>query len=101
MTGSLAVSVPVQGGRMRRREFFALVSGAVAWTFKARAQASKKLWRVGVVTGEDGERRRRALEENLARLGYTPKIDFTVSLSTVVPSPKNYEDAIARLLPDI
>jgi putative ABC transport system substrate-binding protein len=86
---------------MKRREFIALVSGSVSWVFNSAAQASKKVWRVGVVTGEDGERRRRALEENLAQAGYTPNTDFTVSLSTVVPSPKNYEDAIARLLPNI
>jgi putative tryptophan/tyrosine transport system substrate-binding protein len=86
---------------MRRRDFVALVSGSISWVFNSAAQASKKVWRVGVITGEDAERRRRALEENLAQLGYTPNMDFTVSLSTVVPSPKNYEDAIARLLPNI
>ena len=73
----------------------------VAWAFNAAAQTSKKTWRIGVVTGEDGERRRRALEEDLAQLGYTPGRDITVSLRTVVPSPKHYEDAIAALLPDI
>jgi putative tryptophan/tyrosine transport system substrate-binding protein len=86
---------------VRRREFIALVGGAVAWACNAAAQPLKKTWRVGIVTGEDGDRRRRALEENLARLGHAPGRDFTVSLSIVVPSPKHYADAIAALLPDI
>ena len=81
---------------MRRREFVAVLSGAVAWAFEA---GSKKVWRVGVVTGEDDERRRRMLEENIARLGYTPNVDFTVSLSTVVPSPKNYERQLPTCFP--
>ena len=66
-----------------------------------RSPGIKKSWRIGVVIGEDGERRRRALGENLTQLGYSPGTDFTVSLSTPVPSSNNYEDAIFSLLPEI
>src|SRR5262245_5642673 len=91
-----------RGHRMRRREFITLIGGAAAaWPLTARAQQAGKVWRIGVVTGEDLERRGRALQEYLSQLGYSPDTDFTISLGTVVPSSKNYEDAIARLLPDI
>src|SRR5262245_51671722 len=85
---------------MRRRDFIALTSGLLSWVFNTAAQA-KKVWRIGIVTGEDLERRGRALQEYLSQLGYSPYTDFTISLGTVVPSTNSYEDAIARLLPDI
>jgi len=41
------------------------------------------------------------LKRTWPQLGYSRHTDFIVSLRTVVPSSKNYEDAIGRLLPDI
>ena len=56
---------------MRRREFIALVSGAAAWPFPARAQQTK-VWRVGaLLLGiADAESFRAELREGLRSSGY-------------------------------
>ena len=90
---------------MRRREFLSLLStSAVTWPLNVWAQQStKKTWRIGHVhtAGETAKLRVRALEEHLTGLGYVQGRDVTISHLHVVPSPKNYEDAIAGLLPNI
>jgi putative ABC transport system substrate-binding protein len=90
---------------MNRRKFISsLAASAATWPRNVRAQqSSKKTWRVGVVrtSFHYSDRYDRALEEHLAKLGHMQGREITISVRAVVPSPKNYEDAIAGMLPDI
>ena len=83
---------------MNRREFVCFLgTSAAIWPRNVRAQqSSKKTWHVGVVHSRDDEadRRDRALDEHLTNLGYVQGREITISVRAVVPSPKNYEDAM-------
>jgi len=88
---------------VNRRQFISLLgTSAATWSFDVRAQQSlKKTWRVGVVHTRDDQtdRRNGALEETLAKLGYVQGREVEISVRTVVPTPKNFEDAITGMLP--
>ena len=59
---------------MRRREFIALVGGAVAWPLGVSAQQDKQVRRIGVLMGiandPQGQARAKAFEEALQELGW-------------------------------
>jgi putative ABC transport system substrate-binding protein len=70
---------------MRRREFMALIGGAVAWPLAARTQQADRVRRVGVLTGfakDDPESQRRvtAFLRGLRELGWwdggNVRVDF-------------------------
>jgi putative ABC transport system substrate-binding protein len=81
---------------MRRREFIALVSGAVAWPLTARAQQSERVRRIGVLMGYpendlEGPAFYAAFREGLEKLGWTE--DRNIRIDTRWAPP---EDAEAR-----
>ena len=64
---------------MRRREFVALFSGAVAWPFAARAQ-QKQTHRVGVLSQDMQPGLLEAFREELHKLGYVEGSDVSIEL---------------------
>jgi putative tryptophan/tyrosine transport system substrate-binding protein len=61
---------------MRRREFIAGLGGAAVWPLGARAQQPDRMWRIGVLMGEDendpeGKARFSGFTQRLAELGWT------------------------------
>ena len=68
---------------MRRRDFVALLSGAAAWPFAARAQQPERVRRVGVLqpTAENDpetQARTKAFRQGLAALGWTEGRDILI-----------------------
>jgi putative ABC transport system substrate-binding protein len=58
---------------MRRREFIAVLGGAAAWPLAARAQQSRRTWRIGLLETTDAAQNQAnldALREGLRALGY-------------------------------
>ena len=56
---------------MRRRDFFTLVGGAVAWPLAARAQRPDRVWRIGILSfGPPGSPNDLAFRQGLRDLGY-------------------------------
>lgn len=64
---------------MRRREFVALFSGAVAWPFAARAQ-QKQMHRVGALSQDMQPGLLEAFREELHKLGYVEGSDVSIEL---------------------
>jgi putative tryptophan/tyrosine transport system substrate-binding protein len=77
-----------RGGRIRRREFIALVSGAAAWPFPARAQQTK-VWRVGaLLLGiADAESFRAELREGLRSKGYIEAQNLRLEFRSAEENP--------------
>ena len=68
---------------MRRRDFVALLSGAAAWPFAARAQQPERVRRVGVLQGTaendpETQARTKAFRQALAALGWTEGRDILI-----------------------
>jgi putative ABC transport system substrate-binding protein len=89
---------------MRRREFMALIGGAVvAWPFALRAQQPKK-WRIGQVLGGTQDtvgHLAKTLGQRLEELGYVQGKNITLMNVFVPPEAMAIEDAIRSLLPNI
>ncbi len=68
---------------MKRREFIAGLSGAVAWPVAARAQQSERMRRIGVVMGSaaddaDGQARLTGFLQGLKQSGWTEGRDLRI-----------------------
>src|SRR5215467_3458146 len=66
----------MQFGQLKRRELFALLSGAAAWPLAARAQQGERMRRIGVLmdlaeNDPEGQARVAAFLQALAQLGWT------------------------------
>jgi putative ABC transport system substrate-binding protein len=86
---------------MKRRDFITLLGGAAAWPLAARAQQTK-VWRIGqVLPLEAMGHLAKALEQQLANLGYVQRKNLRLFNLVVPPQPKAIEDGIRSLLPDI
>jgi ABC-type uncharacterized transport system substrate-binding protein len=94
---------------MQRRQFIALLGGAVAWPLPARAQQGDRIRRIGVLTGtkaDDQENKARfaAFEQALQQLGWTPgrnvRIDYRFAGGDAATSRKQAEELVA-LAPDV
>jgi len=81
-----AVVRPLGGGRMvnlRRREFIALIGGATAWPFAARAQQGERIRRIGVLqaiseSDPEAHLRKAAFVGGLQKLGWTEGTNVTI-----------------------
>jgi putative tryptophan/tyrosine transport system substrate-binding protein len=88
---------------MRRREFVALVGGAVAaWPLATQTQqTSRAWWRIAqVIAGspESNGHLAEALEKQLGDLGYRPNENLTLVTHFVTPQPKAIEDVMRSLI---
>jgi putative ABC transport system substrate-binding protein len=86
---------------MKRRNFIILLGGLVAWPYRAEAQGTQKVWRIGYVfpaapsvVGHFAD----AFERHLVDLGYNPGRNLIVTRR--FPEPNHVEDAIRELLPE-
>ncbi len=94
---------------MQRREFIALLgSAAAAWPLPTRARqataAAGPVWRVGHIllgTPESFGHLAKALENQLADLGYVPGQNLVLVNRYTAPEPKSLEETIAALIPEI
>src|SRR6476659_5103975 len=64
-----------RGDPMKRREFIALIGGAAAWPFSARAQQGQRMRRIGVLMNlaaddNEGQARLIAFVQTLSELGW-------------------------------
>jgi putative ABC transport system substrate-binding protein len=94
---------------MRRREFIALVGGAAAWPFTARAQQPERMRRIGILlpaAADDAEFQARlvAFHQGLALLGWT--IGRNVRLDTrwataSAPDIRKQAAELVALAPDV
>jgi putative tryptophan/tyrosine transport system substrate-binding protein len=86
---------------VQRREFITLLGGAAAWPVTARAQQTR-VWRIGqVLPLEAMGHLAKALEQQLANLGYVRGKNLRLLNLVVPPQPKAIEDGIRSLLPEI
>jgi putative tryptophan/tyrosine transport system substrate-binding protein len=70
---------------VRRRDFLGLVSGTAAWPLGARAQLSKRVRLVGVLTGFSAAEMRRPMmsfRQKLKELGWTEGSKIRIDLRT-------------------
>ncbi|HMF23489.1 MAG TPA: ABC transporter substrate-binding protein [Pseudolabrys sp.] len=94
---------------MRRREFIALVGGAVTLPLAARAQQGERVRRIGVLTNlaeTDGEGQARiaALVEGLQRLGWTDGGNVRIEIRWGAGDAERYRRYAAELVahaPDV
>jgi ABC transporter substrate binding protein len=88
---------------MRRREFITLLGGAaISWPPAVQAQHAGKVWRIGHATVSGGsEYRTRALEQNLADIGYVHGQNISLLHQVMPPQSKIREEIIANLVRNI
>ena len=96
---------------MRRREFIALIGGAVAaWPVAVRAQQAERTRRVGVLSGlaaDDMDNRARftgPFQQQLQQLGWTDGHNVRIDYRFVAGKPENYPKYAAELValaPDV
>ena len=94
---------------MRRRKFIALVGGAAAWPFAARAQQAGPLRRVGVIstlTADDFEAQARvaAFRQALEQLGWIDGRNLQIEIrGSAGDAERTRKDAadLAALVPDV
>lgn len=85
---------------MRRREFIG-GAAAAALSFRAAAQQTGKVWRIGLVGGEPCEIYFQALEQHLAEFGYAQGRNISLLTRCVDPQPDKFEAAVISLVPQI
>jgi putative ABC transport system substrate-binding protein len=94
---------------MRRREFISVLGGAAAWPLAAQAQQPAPARRLGVLMPEgendaQSQTRRKALEQGLTALGWTPGKNLQIEYRFAAGDPERTKLAAAELVklaPDV
>ena len=94
---------------MRRREFIAAMSGAVAWPLAARAQQADRVRRIGVLmTVSESDRNNQpylaAFQQELRHLGWIKGRNLKIEYRWTAGDPQKYRDYGAELVglkPDV
>jgi putative tryptophan/tyrosine transport system substrate-binding protein len=94
---------------MKRRNFIALVGGAVAMPLVVRAQQNEQIRRVGVLSGpavddQDNKARLAAFQQQLQQLGWTDGKNVRIDYRFAAGNVENYRKYAAELLalaPDV
>ena len=94
---------------MKRRNFIALVGGAVAMPLVVRAQQNEQIRRVGVLSGpavddQDNNVRLAAFQQELQQLGWTDGQNVRIDYRFAAGNVENYRKYAAELLalaPDV
>jgi ABC-type uncharacterized transport system substrate-binding protein len=95
--------------RIKRREFIALLGGAVAWPFAARAQQPEQMRRIGVLmsfTKDDPEDQLRvtAFQSGLQQLGWTEGRNIKIDYRWYAGEPRRARSVakeLVDLVPDV
>jgi ABC-type uncharacterized transport system substrate-binding protein len=98
-----------RGGYMQRREFIALLGGAVAWPLAARAQQPERMRRIAVLmtTAADdpeGQARITAFVQGLQLLGWTDRGNVRIDTRWSAGNPdeiRKYVTEFVALAPDV
>ncbi len=98
----------MQFGQLQRRDFIALLGGAVSWPLAARAQQRERVRRIGLLMGflddAQGQIRITVLREELARLGWTEGHNAHIEVRWGGGDPQltqTYAAELVRLKPDV
>ena len=89
---------------MRRREFIAILCGAVAGPLAARAQQSQKLARLGYFAPATNADLLEALRAGLRDLGYVEGQNLVIDYRYLIGQSKTYDELaeeLVRLGPDV
>jgi ABC-type uncharacterized transport system substrate-binding protein len=93
--------------KMKRREFIALLSGAVVWPLATRAQQGERMRRVGVLTylaadDAEGQARLAAFEQALKQLGWSEGRNLRIETRWATADDIRRDAAeLAALAPDV
>src|SRR5437016_9469854 len=110
LPGALAPGgVPMQFDQLKRREFIALLGGAVVWPLAARAQQAERMRRIGVLmnlveSDQEGQARLAAFLQALQELGWADgrniRIDYRWGAGDV-DRFRRYAVELVALAPDV
>src|SRR5262245_15806576 len=98
-----------RGDRMKRREFMALLGGAVAWPLAARAEQAERMRRIGVLlpfSADDAESQVRmgAFLQTLALSGWTIGRNLRIDIRWAginADDIRKHAAELAALTPDV
>jgi putative ABC transport system substrate-binding protein len=88
---------------MKRREFVTLLGGVATWPLVARAQQSRKVWRIGALSGAARPASLESspyggLTQGLRELGYVEGRDFVLEWRFAEARPERYMEFAAELV---
>jgi putative ABC transport system substrate-binding protein len=86
---------------MRRRDFIMLLGGAAGWPLAARAQQAGKVWRIGILVGQQRQDKLAqydAFVQGMRELGYVEGKDFVSELRLAEGRYERLPDLAAELV---
>jgi putative ABC transport system substrate-binding protein len=109
LCSDLGLGQRMQFGRLKRRDFIAVIGGAAAWPLAARAQQGDRARRVGVLVAspaDDSEFQARmaAFNEGLTRLGWTEGRNVRIDIrwaTTNADDLRKHAAELAASTPDV
>src|ERR1700737_1911029 len=101
--GTMPIAGRRRGDRMKRRDFIALLGGAVAWPLVALAQQPDRLRRIGVVMGDaesdpNAQVQVTAFRQQLQKLGWIEGSNIRIDFRYAADDPRRIRALAVELL---